>query len=167
MLRLAYYPALALGQLLGISKSSLQRRFIQWNNHLLKPGEGYRPDKVLVLLPHCLQISQCEVRITHNPAACKRCGRCDIGTITAMCETAGTHLGIAPGGTIARRLILNLKPEMVIAVACERDLLSGIHESHPLPVFGILNERPNGPCLDTGVSSENLGQALRRFIKPA
>ena len=46
------------------------------------------------------------------------------------------------------------KPNIIIGVACERDLTSGIQDSYPIPVFGIFNNRPNGPCYDTDVDLE-------------
>jgi hypothetical protein len=52
-------------------------------------------------------------------------------------------------------------------VACERDLSSGIQDSYPLPVFGIINRRPNGPCYDTQVDLEKVEQALTIFLLPA
>jgi hypothetical protein len=51
-------------------------------------------------------------------------------------------------------------------VACERDLTSGIQDTHPLPVYGILNERPEGPCRNTLVDLTTLEKALRFFIQP-
>ncbi|HCG04438.1 MAG TPA: hypothetical protein DEV75_05105, partial [Desulfovibrio sp.] len=45
-----------------------------------------------------------------------------------------------------------------------RDLASGIQDTHPIPVYGVLNERPNGPCLDTLVSLGNVEKALRHFL---
>jgi uncharacterized protein len=52
---------------------------------------------------------------------------------------------------------------MIIAVACERDLASGIQDTHPLPVYGILNSRPFGPCLDTDVALDKVEWAIREF----
>jgi len=34
-----------------------------------------------------------------------------------------------------------------------------------LPVFGVLNERPHGPCLDTLVPLPELERALRHFLR--
>ena len=36
--------------------------------------------------------------------------------------------------------------------------------SYGVPVFGVINERPNGPCLDTFVSIRRLESAIRHFI---
>ena len=60
--------------------------------------------------------------------------------------------------------MVQTRPRMIIAVACERDLTSGIQDSYPLPVFGILNQRPCGPCLDTLVSLAAVEGAVRLFL---
>jgi hypothetical protein len=52
-------------------------------------------------------------------------------------------------------------------VACERDLSSGIQDSYPLPVFGVVNYRPQGPCYDTLVDLERVEEALKTFLVPA
>jgi len=85
--------------------------------------------------------------------------------LLALRDRFGVHLAVAPGGTIARRIVKQKRPAIIIAVACYRDLSSGIQDTYPLPVFGVLNERPNGPCLDTTVPIERLEAALTRFLK--
>jgi hypothetical protein len=62
--------------------------------------------------------------------------------------------------------VVQRRPKLILAVACERDLSSGIQDTYPLPVFGILNFRPNGPCLDTNLPLDVLEQAIRRFMDP-
>jgi hypothetical protein len=56
---------------------------------------------------------------------------------------------------------------MIIAVACERDLSSGIQDSYPLPVFGVINHRPHGPCYDTLVDLDKVEEALKLFLLPS
>jgi hypothetical protein len=70
------------------------------------------------------------------------------------------HLSVATGGTLARRRVAEAKPHAIIAVACERDLTSGIQDAYPLPVIGILNERPYGPCFNTSVDIRKVSEAL-------
>ena len=55
------------------------------------------------------------------------------------------------------------RPVGIIAVACEMDLTSGIRDSYPLPVYGVLNERPHGPCCDTTVALDMVRDAMRLF----
>ncbi|MBP7563009.1 MAG: DUF116 domain-containing protein, partial [Candidatus Cloacimonetes bacterium] len=68
-------------------------------------------------------------------------------------------------GTLARRIIVNVKPKLIIAVACERDLVDGILEVFPIPVYGLLNDRPEGPCINTRVSCELIEQILQKIIR--
>ena len=57
------------------------------------------------------------------------------------------------------------KPNIIIAVACERDLTSGIQDSYPIPVFGVLHRRPFGPCFDTDVDLELVEKGILTFLR--
>lgn len=164
-----FLPLMTLfGMLLGINKERVRGSFIKVNNELVAAGAGtYEARDVLVLLPHCLQNSLCKYRLTYDINNCKRCGKCPVKGLLELSEKYGTHLAIATGGTIARRIVVQKRPRLILAVACERDLSSGIQDTYPLPVFGVLNERPNGPCLDTQVNLRNLEDALRYFLRVA
>ena len=153
------------GRLAGLSKDEVRQAFIRVNNDLvLSENHRHRADKILLLMPHCLQRSDCAVRLTYDIRNCKRCGRCPIHGLIGFADRFGVKLAIATGGTIARRIVVQNRPRLIVAVACERDLASGIQDTYPLPVYGVLNERPHGPCLDTLVDLERLEQALLRFL---
>jgi hypothetical protein len=119
----------------------------------------------MVLLPHCIQWSGCNIRVSNKLERCKKCGQCDISALLNLVERYGVHLAIATGGTIARKLVVQLRPSLIIAVACERDLTSGIQDTSPLPVYGILNHRPHGPCMDTKVDLQSVEFTLKHFLK--
>jgi hypothetical protein len=51
-----------------------------------------------------------------------------------------------------------LKPD---AIACERDLSSELVDSYLIPIIGISNERPYGPCFYTQVDLEKVKEAIR------
>jgi hypothetical protein len=74
------------------------------------------------------------------------------------------HIAVATGGTIARRIVIEVRPDLIIAVACERDLTSGIQDTTPLPVYGIFNQRPFGPCLNTRVALDRVESVLREVL---
>ena len=73
-------------------------------------------------------------------------------------------MSVATGGTLARRIVVEKKPDVIIGVACERDLSSGIQDSYPIPVYGILNRRPFGPCYDTDVDLDLVERGLITFL---
>ncbi len=156
-----------LGKTLGIRKESIMLSFVSVNNELVRAEAGrYKPEEILLLMPHCLQNSKCDRRLTYDINNCKRCGKCPIAGLLDLHDKYGVNLAVATGGTVARRIVVQLRPKMIIAVACYRDLSSGIQDTYPLPVFGVLNERPHGPCLDTLVDPSLLEEALHRFLEP-
>jgi len=162
-----FLPVLELvGRLGGISPEDVRHSFVKVNNEmLLTEPARFSPNKILILLPHCIQRSTCDLRLSHDVNHCRRCGLCPIGGLLELRDRYGVHLAVATGGTIARRLVVEKRPRFILAVACERDLSSGIQDTYPLPVFGLLNERPNGPCFDTLVSLPMVESALQRFIR--
>ncbi len=160
------YPLMELwGSLLRIERSHIRLSFIKVNNELVLASRlRVVPEKLLLLLPHCIQRSSCTHRLTPEGKHCARCGACPIDSLLNLSERYGFHLAIATGGTIARRIVVQRRPELILAVACERDLASGIQDSYPIPVFGILNERPCGPCVDTLVASERVERMVCTFL---
>jgi hypothetical protein len=153
------------GRLFGMSREKVQQSFIAVNNQLVRSNLGsVRPDRLLILLPHCIQLNDCNVKITGDVHRCKGCGKCEIKDLVAIADKNSVELSVATGGTLARRIIKEKRPKAIIAVACERDLTSGIVDSYPLPVIGILNDRPYGPCINTRVDMEDVKEALEFFV---
>ncbi len=158
---------IAVGKILGISKEEVQHAFVAVNNQLVLSycRDGHHPERILLLMPHCLQNSECPVKITYRVQNCKRCGKCVIKDLLELSEKYNTYLSVATGGTIARRIVIETKPDLIIAVACERDLTSGIQDTAPLPVYGIFNKRPHGPCFNTQVDIKAIEEILKEFRK--
>ena len=151
--------------LLKKDKDAIRSLFIDINNILVQSGEKrYSPDRILVLLPHCLQDSQCNHKITGDIGNCKECGRCTISSILDIVRKKGVKAVVVTGGTAARNLISMEKPDVILSVACERDLAIGIADVSSIPVIGVVNERPNGPCKDTCVNVQLLSDRLDGLI---
>jgi hypothetical protein len=157
---------IGVGRLAGFRREQVQHAFVALNNELVlaKCRNGRPPHTVLLLMPHCLQDKDCEVKITHRVENCKRCGKCTIKDLLGLSEKYGVHMAVATGGTIARRIVIDTRPDLIIAVACERDLTSGIQDTTPLPVYGIFNERPFGPCINTRVALDRVESVLREVL---
>lgn len=154
--------------LLKKDKDAIRGLFVDINNILVQSGQRrYPPDNILVLLPHCLQDSACAHKITNDINNCKQCGKCTIGSILDLSRTYGVKAVVATGGTAARNTIARLKPKVILSVACERDLSNGIADVHSIPVIGVVNDRPNGPCKDTRVDVRLLGEKLASLIETA
>jgi len=153
------------GKVFGFTKEDMQRSFLELNNHFVGLKRlAVHPSKLLILLPQCLQYSGCNVRITRNIENCKECGRCAIASVVGLCRKYGVAACVATGGTLARKIIVEKKPEAIVAVACERELVSGIQDCYPLPVYAILNARPYGPCMDTQASLRRVETAVEQLL---
>lgn len=159
VLKILYPLLMFIGAFMKNKKEIFQRYIIDLNNNLVKK-EKLKTSKILLLLPHCLQIDECKIRLTHNIYNCAGCGKCEIKDLIGIADENNLNLFVATGGTLARRIVKDIKPEAIIAVACERDLSSGIADTYPLPTIGIPNERPFGPCLNTKVNLEKVKQAI-------
>ena len=151
-----------IGKIVGIPRDSIRQSFIAMNNSLvLSQRLSIKPDRLLILLPHCIQLFDCDIKVTGDIDKCVRCGKCDINGLAEIGKKYGIDISVATGGTLARKVIMEKRPKLVIAVACEGDLTSGIKDCYPLPVLGILNDRPFGPCFNTRVETQKIDDALK------
>jgi len=150
--------------LLKMDKDKIIRSYIAINNELVMEYLNNKTlDNLLVLLPHCIQLEDCELKITKNILICKKCGKCDIGSLAKIAERYNLTMSVATGGTIARRIIKEKQPDAILAVACERNLLSGVLDTYPLPVLGVFNSRPNGPCINTMVDVNLVEEIIKNI----
>ena len=158
--------AVRIGKIFGINRRQLEGSFIAVSNLIFMKSKIKVPaNKLLVLVPHCLQLAQCPHKITRDPNNCKRCGGCNIGDLMKLFEELGFIFFVATGGTLARQVVVKNRPQAVLAIACERDLMSGIQDVYPLPAVGVLNIRPNGPCYNTRVDIEEVKRTLSQIIE--
>ncbi|SMB93402.1 hypothetical protein SAMN00017405_0028 [Desulfonispora thiosulfatigenes DSM 11270] len=161
------YPnALRIGKWFGLSSDKIKNSYIQVNNELVKLKK-YKmlPEDILILAPHCLQNVKCPHKITIDVNNCKNCGLCKVGSLLMVSNKYNVDIVIATGGTFARKFVAEKRPKAIIAIACERDLTSGIQDVKDIPVLGVLNERPEGPCYNTQVSLGQVENAINFFLK--
>ena len=165
LIRFLFPMSVRIGKIFGISRRQLEGSFIAVSNLIfLKCGIKVKADRLLVLVPHCLQLATCPHKITRDPNNCKRCGGCNIGDLMKLSDELGFHFLVATGGTLARQFVKKTRPQAVLAIACERDLMSGIQDVYPLPAVGVLNIRPNGPCYNTRVNIDDVRKMLEKII---
>lgn len=156
--------AATLSQLIHFDRNKLRISFVKVNNSLTKAQVNrIKGDRILILLPHCLQIDICNRKITSDINNCVRCGRCPVGKLVSLGERFGFKIEVVNGGTLARRRVAQFRPSGIVAVACERDLTLGIQDVHPVPVYGVINDRPHGPCVNTCVEMDLVEDALKFF----
>ena len=135
--------AVWLGRRFGISRDRVSNSFIKVHNVVLKASANrLSVERLLILLPRCLE------RATRSQVLDR------IDRLAAKIVTAA-------GGEEARKAIQEHRPSIILAIACERDLISGLKDvADRIPVFAIANKRPQGPCKNTQLPIEELDKAL-------
>ena len=77
----------------------------------------------------------------------------------------GVPVFVATRGQLARRVIRERRPRAVVAVACERDMVSGLHDvAGKVPVLGLTMTLPAGPCKDAGLDLGRLEEWVRAYV---
>ncbi|MEG1311091.1 MAG: DUF116 domain-containing protein [Romboutsia sp.] len=154
-----------IGDIIGIQKNELRKVFVKLNNNYIYSNKyNLKSNEILILIPHCIQRNTCKLKVTTKIETCARCGLCNIGDLVKLKEKTNVNIFVATGGTLARKIILENKPKAVIAVACERDLASGVQDIKNIPVLGVFNKRPNGPCIDTTIDINEVKKAINFFM---
>jgi uncharacterized protein len=139
-----------LGRLLSVDRDRLAHAFIRTNNAFVRMGpHRVTPEQVLLLLPRCLRKEQ-------------------LDHARSLARTRGIETAVVGGGEQARQRISEKRPTLVVGVACERDLLSGIRDlGRSVTVLGIANRRPDGPCRNTQIDLDELETALELCTCPS
>lgn len=151
------------GTVTDVSKGKLSwfaRAVVRLNNFRKRHKNFHvSPENILVLLPRCIQNSECTQNIVKDINNCKGCGRCPVKSLVAMGQEYGVIPRVATGGRLALSYVLESWVEAVVAVACEAELKAGIFAS-PKPVLAVVNHRPHGPCTDTGVDLAQVRESI-------
>jgi len=89
-------------------------------------------------------------------------------TLDGVLEIAGRYavpVFVATRGQLARRAIRERHPAAVVAVACERDMVSGLHDvAGRIPVLGLTMRLPKGPCRDAEVDLGLLERWMQAYL---
>lgn len=164
IIRCIFPMIISMGRFAGISKDEIRKIFIKINNaYIYSKKYNFDSENLIILIPHCIQNHNCKLKVTNDINNCKKCGMCKINELLELKEKYNTQIFIATGGTLARKIIIDNKPKAVIAVACERDLTSGVKDVKGIPVLGVFNSRPNGPCVDTNINIKEVEKAINFF----
>ena len=163
---ISMYPAmLILGKILKYDKNIIRRAFTELNNKLVFSNNyKIKGSDILILTPHCIQKSVCPHKITSDIKNCRRCGKCNVDHLIEIEEKYGVKTSVVTGGTLARKIVIDTKPRAIVAIACERDLISGLQDVKNLPIIAVINKRPEGPCVNTAVDLNEVERAINHFI---
>ncbi len=112
----------------------------------LERGRKVGKGELLLLIPRCLS-------------------KAALDGVLAVAGRYEVPVFVATRGQLARRVIRERRPRAVVAVACERDMVSGLHDvAGKVPVLGLTMTLPSGPCKDAGIDLGRLEEWVRAYV---
>ncbi len=118
-----------------------------YNGLAVRRGRRVGKGELLVLIPRCLSKT----------------------TLDDVLEVAGRYevpVFVATRGQLARRAIRERRPRAVVAVACERDMVTGLHDvAAKIPVLGLTMQLPAGPCKDAVIDIRKFESWVKSFVE--
>lgn len=146
----------------------LKKAFVEVNNaYVLDFVAQNPPKKTLILLPFCLQSTECGQRIIWDIDNCIECKKCPVGNIKGLAHKHNVTIRVAERGLIAKDIISTERPDLTIAIACDDELYEGIIRAKNDKVLGLENRINKDYCINTSFDVENLvhllDQQLRSF----
>jgi hypothetical protein len=106
-----------------------------------------RRGELLVLIPRCLS-------------------REALDGVLAIAGRYEVPVFVATRGQLARRALRERRPRAVVAVACERDMMTGLRDvAGGLPVLGLTMRLPNGPCRDAQLDLDVMERWVRSWVR--
>jgi uncharacterized protein len=117
-----------------------------YNALALQRGRKVGQGELLLLIPRCLS------KVT-------------LDGVLGIAGKYGVPVFVATRGQLARRVIRERRPRAVVAVACERDMVSGLHDvAGKIPVLGLTMTLPAGPCKDAALDLGQLERWVRAYV---
>src|SRR4030067_2066030 len=128
----------------------IDKKFVSINNLMVKLRKKKCSSKnLLILFPHCIQHSECKQNVKNDLNECKRCGKCKIKDLIECSEKYGVHISLATGGRVAIQKVKSEEIHGVVAIACEKELRTGLMAATAKAFFAVPNLRPHGFFNDT------------------
>jgi uncharacterized protein len=117
-----------------------------YNSLAVMRGRKVSQGELLLLIPRCLS------KVT-------------LDGVLGIAGKYGVPVFVATRGQLARRVIRERRPRAVVAVACERDMVSGLHDvAGKIPVLGLTMTLPSGPCKDASLDLSQLERWVRSYV---
>jgi len=135
------------GELFGVQRDWTDHASVRVYDRLaLARTRTVSSNELLILIPRCLS-------------------RASLDGVLDIARRYDVAAFVATRGQLARRVIRERRPKAVVAVACERDMISGLHDvAGRVPVLGLTMQLPNGPCKDASIDISKMEEFVKKYL---
>ena len=147
---------------MGVEETELLRLYIETKNRSLIESFASTPyNERVLLLPQCLRAKDCPAELGKYGYECQQCGRCNISKINQLTKDLG-YKGtfILPGGSLAKKILLELKPKASLGVGCSKELVLGGFLCEKIGIIGQGISLLRDGCINTIVDMKGLKETL-------
>jgi hypothetical protein len=136
------------GEVFGVQRDWTDNAAVAVYNRLAWSREWrVRANEMLILIPRCLS-------------------RAALDGVMDIAKRYDVATFVATRGAYARQAIRERRPKAVVAVACERDMISGLRDvAGRLPVLGLTMQLPNGPCKDASLDLAKMEEFVKKYLR--
>jgi hypothetical protein len=146
----------------GVEEKELFQLYVETKNRSLEKKFSSTPyNQRILLLPQCLRAKDCPAELGKYGYECKECGRCSVEKIKHVTKDLG-YKGtfILPGGSIAKKILVEMKPKASLGVACFKELVLGSYLCEKLGIIGQGVALLKDGCINTIVDWKALNETL-------
>lgn len=147
----------------GVDEREVFQLYVEAKNRAQIDSFAATPyNERIVLLPQCLRATDCPAEIGEYGYECKQCGKCCVATIVQTTKELG-YKGtfIMPGGSLAKNVMIKIKPKASLGVACAKELVMGSYLCEKVGVIGQGIELLKDGCINTIVDLKILKDAIK------
>jgi hypothetical protein len=147
---------------MGVDEKELFQLYVKTKNSAFIEKFASTPyNERILLLPQCLRSRECPAILGEYGYECQECGKCKIKDIINLTKTLG-YKGtfILPGGSIAKKIFLKVKPKASLGVACFKELVLGSFLCEKLGIIGQGVALLRDGCVNTLVDWQSLNDAI-------
>jgi len=147
---------------MGVDEKDLFQLYVKTKNSASRDKfASIHYSERILLLPQCLRSRECPAELGEYGYECQECGKCNLKEQIHIAKTLG-YKGtfILPGGSIAKKILLKVKPKACLGVACFKELVLGsfLCEKRGIVAQGVALLRDG--CVNTLVDWKSLNDTL-------
>ena len=159
---LALHKLEQLATKVGVEEQELFQLYVETKNRSMIESFAATPyNERVVLLPQRLRAKDCPAEIGKYGYECQQCGKCSVAKIMQLTKDLGYKgVFIMPGGSLAKKVLVELKPKASLGVACYKELVMGSYLCEKVGVIGQGVELLKDGCINTIVNMKALKDAL-------
>ena len=146
----------------GVEEKELLQLYVETKNRSLIQSFASTPyNERIIMLPQCLRAKDCPAEMGKYGYECQQCGRCSVAKIMQLTKDLGYKGAfILPGGSLAQKIILEVKPKASLGVACSKELVLGSYLCEKMGIVCQGVELLRDGCINTIVDMKILKEAL-------